>query len=91
MVRRLVSYDRFQSPEALAQLNCLYPLVERYVNFFQPMMQLKEKYRQGTRVPKVYDVPKTPYRRLLDLGVLSETQQMRLVQRYRRTNPVKLL
>ncbi len=40
----LVGYDRYQSQEALAQLNRLYPLAERYVNFFQPVMQLQEKH-----------------------------------------------
>ena len=91
VVRRLVGYDRYQSQEALTQLNRLYPLVERYVNFFQPVMQLKEKHRQGARVRKVYDTPRTPYRRLLEQGVLSQDQQLRLEQDYRRTNPVKLL
>ena len=91
VVRRLVGYDRYQSPEALAQLNRLYPLVERYVNFFQPVMQLKEKHRQGARVRKVYDAPRTPYRRLLEQGVLSPDQQLRLERDYQKTNPVKLL
>ena len=87
----LVGYDRYQSQEALAQLNRLYPLAERYVNFFQPVMQLQEKHRRGARVRKVYDAPRTPYRRLLELGVLSRHQQKRLDQEYKRTNPVKLL
>ena len=91
VVRRLVGYDRYQSQEALVQLNRLYPLVERYVNFFQPVMQLKEKHRQGARVRKVYDAPRTPYRRLLEQGVLSLDQQLRLERVYQRTNPVKLL
>ena len=91
VVRRLIGYDRYHSPQALLQLNRLYPLVERYVNFFQPVMQLQEKQRQGARVRKVYDAPRTPYRRLLELGVLSQHQQTRLDQQYQRTNPVKLL
>ena len=91
VVRRLIGYDRYHSQAALLQLNRLYPLVERYVNFFQPVMQLQEKQRQGARVRKVYDAPRTPYRRLLELGVLSQHQQTRLDQQYQRTNPVKLL
>ena len=61
------------------------------MNFFQPVMQLKEKHRQGARVRKVYDAPRTPYRRLLEQGVLSLDQQLRLERVYQRTNPVKLL
>ena len=54
-------------------------------------MQLKEKHRQGARVRKVYDAPRTPYRRLLEQGVLSLDQQLRLERVYQRTNPVKAL
>ena len=39
----------------------------------------------------MYDAPRTPYRRLLEQGVLSPDQQLRLEQVYQNTNPVKLL
>ena len=91
VVRRLIGYHRYHSPQALEQLNRLYPLVERYVNFFQPAMQLKEKHRQGARVRKVYDAPRTPFRRLLEHGALTQDQRQQLEQQYRQINPVKLL
>ena len=91
VVRRLVGYDRYQSQEALTQVNRLYSLVERYVNFFQPVMQLQEKHRQGARVHKVYDSPRTPYRRLLEQDVLTQDRRQQLQQQYRQLNPVKLL
>ena len=91
VVRRLVGYDRYQSKEALVQLNRLYALVERYVNFFQPVMQLQEKHRQGARVRKVYDSPRTPYRRLLEQDALTQDRRQSLEQQYRQLNPVKLL
>ena len=72
VVRGLVGYDRYRSQQAHVQLNRPFPLAERYVNFFQPVMQLKEKHRQGARVRKVYDAPRTPHRRLLEQGVLSQ-------------------
>ena len=91
VVRRLIGYHRYHSPRALEQLNRLYPLVERYVNFFQPVMQLQEKHRQGARVRKVYDSPRTPFRRLLEHGALTQDQRQQLEQQYRQLNPVKLL
>ena len=91
VVRRLIGYHRYQSPQALEQLNRLYPLVERYVNFFQPVMQLQEKHRQGARVRKVYDSPRTPFRRLLEHGALTQDQRQQLEQQYWQLNPVKLL
>ena len=54
-------------------------------------MQLQEKRRHVARVHKVYNTAKTPYRRLLDHGVLSEKQQEKLTSVYSRLNPAKLL
>ena len=54
VVRRLIGYDRYNNREALEQqLNRIYALVGRYVNFFQPVMQLQEKRRRGALVQKV--------------------------------------
>ena len=91
VVRRLIGYDRYNSKETLEQLNRIYTLVGRCVNFFQPTMQLQEKRRHVARVHKVYDTAKTPYRRLLDHGVLSEKQQDQLTAVYSRLHPAKLL
>ena len=88
VVRRLVGYDRYSSKEALAQLNRLYQLVRLYTNFFQPVMQLQQKTRQGARVHKVYDQARTPYQRVLEQGVLTDQQQAALTQQYQRLNPV---
>ena len=91
VVRRLVGYHRYQSHQALTQLNRLYPLVERYVNFFQSVMQLQEKHRQGARVRKVYDSPRTPYRRLLEQDALTQDRRQSLERQYHQLNPVTLL
>ena len=91
MVRRLIGYDRYQSKEALEQLNRVYTLVERYVSFFQLVMELQDKQRRGARVHKVYDTARTPYRKLLEHGGLSDEGRDRLSAEYAVLNPVKLL
>jgi hypothetical protein len=91
VVRRLIGYDRFSSKEALEQLNRVHQLARSYVNFFQPVMQLQRKSRHGAKVHKVYDTARTPYRRLLESGVLEEGQQKALATQYGRLNPVRLL
>ena len=87
VVRRLIGYERYSSKEALEQLNRVYRLVGRYVNLFQPVMQLQEKKRHGARVHKVYDTAKTPYRRLLEHGALSGEQGEEMEDLYCRLNP----
>ena len=91
VVRRLIGYDRYSSKEALGQLNRVYQLVRSYVNFFQPVMQLQRKTRHGARVHKVYDAARTPYRRLLESGVLTPEQREVMATQYQRINPVALL
>jgi len=91
VVRRLVGYDRYRSRIALETLNRLYNLLRLYVNFFQPVMKLVKKTREGAKVRKVYDTAQTPYRRLLKAGVLTQTKQQELAAVYHGLNPVLLL
>jgi len=91
VVRRLVGYDRYNSQAALEALNRVYDLTRLYVNFFQPVMKLMTKTRHGARVHKVYDRAKTPYQRLLESGVLTESKRQELAATYYGLNPVWLL
>jgi len=91
VVRRLVGYDRYTSKAAYQCLDRLYHLVRLYLNFFQPTMKLVSKTRHGAKVHKVYETAQTPYRRLLQSGVLSESKQVELAATYHRLNPVQLL
>ena len=91
VVRRVVGYDRYTSKAALEQLRRLYDHLRLYVNYFQPMMRLKDKTRDGAKVRKVYDEARTPYQRLVQSGVLSSEQNEALQRQYRSLSPVKLL
>ena len=83
--------DRYNSRTALEALNRIYDLTRLYVNFFQPVMKLVSKTRHGAKVNKVYDTARTPYQRLLEAGVLTETKQQELAATYHGLNPVRLL
>lgn len=91
VVRRLVGYDRYSSKAALECLGKVYDLVRLYVNFFQPTMKLISKTRNGARVRKVYDTARTPYRRLVRSGVLTEEKKAEMAATYNGLNPVQLL
>jgi hypothetical protein len=89
VVRRLVGYARFERA-ALGRLNRLYALARDYVNFFQPVLKLVEKQRDGARVTKRYDRAQTPYRRLLAAGVLGPETRIQLAARYAALHPIRL-
>ena len=90
VVRRLVGYDRYSTHQAHAKMNDLYDVVRLYCNFFQPVLKLVAKTRQGSKVRKEYDVAQTPYRRVLTAAVLSQDQKERLERIYQCLNPAKL-
>ena len=91
VVRRVVGYDRYSSRAALEALNHVYDLLRLYVNFFQPVMKLVAKSRQGAKVHKIYDTARTPYQRLLEDNVLMEDKRTELAAIYCGLNPVLLL
>jgi hypothetical protein len=91
VVRRVIGYDRFSSKEAFKALDDVYTLLRLYVNFFQPVLKLVGKSRNGAKVHKVYDTAQTPYQRLLRSSILAEDKKHELANIYGALNPVTLL
>ncbi len=91
VVRRVIGYDRFSSKEAFKTLDDVYTLLRLYINFFQPVLKLVGKSRNGAKVHKIYDTAQTPYQRLLKSDVLTEDKKRELANIYAALNPVTLL
>jgi len=90
-VRQNVGYDRYEGQAACAALNALYEPLRLYLNFFQPVMVLVEKIRDGAKITKRYDVARTPYQRVLAAPDVPEAAKERLRQLYPTLNPAALL
>lgn len=91
VVRRFVGYQRLDTYRQLRMLNQLYDLLSDYQNFFQSVMRLKEKVRNGTRLTRRYDKAKTAYQRVLACGEISQEVKERLRKRFLKLNPKRLL
>jgi hypothetical protein len=89
-VRKLVGYRRYDTAAEQEVLQELYRCWADYQNFFQPMMKLKKKTREGGKVHREYEEAKTPYRRVLASGVLKPKQRKQLEARYQALNPAAL-
>lgn len=89
-VRKVVGYRRMDSLAELAVLGQLYTKVCLYKNFFQPTMKLIEKIRDGGKVRRKYDEPKTPYQRLMESGQIRKSSQETLKQQYESMNVADL-
>ena len=90
-VRQVIGYRRYDTEEELAIISDLYRNELRlYKNFFQPVMKVVEKVRVGGKVKKKFDVPATPYYRLLASEHLSGEQKQQLTLVYNTLNPADL-
>jgi transposase InsO family protein len=90
LVRELVGYERYDTPEQVQWLNAIYDLHDQYANHFLPMRKLVGKERHGTRVCKRYDQAKTPVMRLIDSGILTTEQAERLLSLRSSLDPLAL-
>ena len=90
VVRRAVGYQRYDMSHQLDLLNRLYAVMHFYANFFLPVAKLTEKPRLGSKVKKRYDIPKTPYTRVLDSPSVSEDHRALLRETYALLDLVQL-
>jgi hypothetical protein len=78
VIRRLVGDARYDTQRQVDQLNAIYAVYRLYVNHFLPVTKLVSKVRQGSKVKKIYDAPKTPYQRVLDSAEVGEPEKRKL-------------
>lgn len=90
-VRQVVGYLRYDTEEERVIMSDLYRHELRlYKNFFQPVMKLKEKVRIKGKIHKKQGLAMTPYKRLMESGVLSEDEWAGLKKMYDSLNPALL-
>lgn len=90
VVRRNVGYLRHETQPELELLNELYRHLRLYTNFFQPVMKLRSKERDGARVRKKYDPAQTPYQRVLAAPKIEKKKKEPLKRVYENLNPAEL-
>lgn len=90
IVRQTIGYRRFESDQALELLEAIYADLRLYVNFFQPVLKLVHKERQGGKVRKRYDEAKTPHQRVMLSPDVSAKDKLRLQHLYLQLNPAAL-
>jgi len=90
-VRGILGHLRYDTDKELEAINSLYRGEWRlYKNFFQPVMKLKEKIRDKGKVHRRYEVPKTPYHRLIESEHIPEDTKEKLTKLYQGLNPAEL-
>ncbi|MEO0592532.1 MAG: integrase [Myxococcota bacterium] len=90
-VRQWVGYQRIAIPEAVAVLNSIYENEWRlFHNLYCPSVKLIEKRREGSKLIRVHDAPKTPYQRVMESAHVNDYNKRGLKEIYEKTNPFTL-
>jgi len=91
LVRQYIGYQRMAQPHLADELNALYTSEWRMMmNFFIPSTKLLEKRREGEKIIKRYDTPKTPYQRVIDHPLIAPKTKRMLKQVFEALNPFVL-
>lgn len=90
-VRKLIGWDRYETPESVAALNDLYRNELRlYMNLFQPSVKLIRTVRKGSRKVRRYDEPRTPLDRLARMPGADPNKVEQLLHLRSRLDPFAL-
>jgi hypothetical protein len=90
-VKKYVGYLRYDSLKEQKILSDLYRNEFRlYKNFFQPVIKLISKERIEGKVHRKYDIPKTPYQRVMKSKEVSLEIEKELKRIYQSLNPAEL-
>ncbi len=64
-VRKLLGWERYDTPTAVAAINDLYRNeLRRWLNLYLPSVKLMKKVRVGSKLRRVYAAPQTPFERV---------------------------
>ena len=91
VVRRFVGYKRLDTWEELANVNQLYLKLSDYQNFFQSVMRLKSKERDGAHMKRIYFKATTAYQKVMEHPKISEKTKDKLKEKFLSLSPKKLL
>lgn len=90
-VRKILGWDRYDTPEQLAAINALYAgPISIMMNHFQASAKLVSKHRTGAKVTRRYSKCITPLNRLLDSQPVQTPALSRALATCEKTDPFNL-
>ncbi len=90
-VRNLFGYDRLDDESLVNPMNELYSNEWSLLNnFFKPSQKLIKKEKINSKYKRKYDIPKTPYLRVMESEFVSKDKKEDLLNLYNKLNPFDL-
>ena len=89
-VRQLPGYERMGWIKLVEPINELYRLCDQWRNSFLPVMKLASKTREGAKIKKRHDRPRTPLQRILECSDITKKRKRLLREEIRGLDPFEL-
>lgn len=90
-VRQLLGYHRYDNMKLVALVNDLYQNeVSLFNNHFMPNFKLISKHREGSKIIKKHDKPKTPYQRVMSSKHIDKSMKIKLAVVHKQLDPFEL-
>jgi len=90
-VRKLLGWERYDTHQVVEAINDLYGGELRlWLNLFLPSVKLLKKVRVGSKVRRVYDVPRTPFERVRACPQAHREKVAQLEELRKRLDPFQL-
>lgn len=90
-VLHLFGYDRLDNESIVELMNDLYSKEwSLYNNYFRPSQKLIKKIKINSKYIKKYDIPKTPYTRVIESNYVSDKMKEILKNKFNKLNPFEL-
>ncbi len=89
-VRLVFGYERIDTQVLVEKMNEIYDLHSLFCNHFIATRKLKSKIRDGSQYRRSFEIPETPYSRVLKDKTVSEFQKEKLKREHEQLNPYEL-
>ena len=90
VARRIIGYGRYEGQRACDLINEIYERQRILTNYFMPSAKLVGRMRDGSRVVRFHDEPKTPYRRIMAMKGVGKEARDRMRAEFKAADPLKL-
>jgi transposase InsO family protein len=91
IVRKWIGYERYDTQAHVDVLNAVYEKLDLYLNHFQAVRRCVRRERVGSKYVRRYDIPQTPYARVMTHADISAERKEELKTLHDTLNPVTLL
>jgi transposase InsO family protein len=91
IVRKWIGYERYDTLAHVDALNTVYERLDLYLNHFQAVRRCIKREKIGSKYVRIYDVPQTPYARVMAHTDISKERKAALKAVHDTLNPMTLL